>query len=94
MGCCSGQIVSTRLYTYVHGIFCLLGNRFMVKKLMLIFMLFSVFAFYDFISQNRNVIDLISSEGLLKRWTILIVITFLTYTNFAVTNAAFIYFQF
>ena len=66
----------------------------MVKKLMLIFMLFSVFAFYDFISQNRNVIDLISSEGLLKRWTILIVITFLTYTNFAVTNAAFIYFQF
>ena len=92
--------ISEALYVYSHmftGFSVHLGIDLGLKKLMLILMIFSVLAVYDFISQNRNVIDLISSEGLLKRWAvydILIVVTFFTYTNFAVTNAAFIYFQF
>ena len=52
---------------------------------------------YDFISLKHDAITLISSGGTLTRWlayNVLIVITFFMYTAFAVTNAAFVYFQF
>lgn len=92
--------IGEAFYVYSHmftGFSVHLGIDIGLKKLILILTIFSVLAVHDFISQDRDLIDFISSRSLVKRWTVydaLIVITFFMYTNFAVTNAAFVYFQF
>ena len=63
----------------------------------MILFLAAILSLHDFISQSQDVITLVSSRSTLIRWTVydaLIVSAFFIYSNFAVTNAAFVYFQF
>ena len=68
-----------------------------MKRLAIYVALIIILTIYDLISQKHNVISLVSSLGTIHRWTVydaFVVATFLVYANFAVTNAAFVYFQF
>ena len=67
------------------------------KRLALIIILIMAIIAYDFVSRKRNVINCISSKNTLLRWAIydiLVTTVLFVYTNFAVTDAAFVYFQF
>ena len=67
------------------------------KKAAVIFSAILILIVYDFISLKDDAINLLSSTNTLIRrlaYNTLIVITFFLYTTLAVTDAAFVYFQF
>ena len=86
------------VYSHMFDSFSLhlgLGINSSTKVILLLVM--AVLAAYDFASWRHDVIDAVSSLGTVRRWAVydvLIVATFFIYANFAVTNAAFVYFQF
>ena len=68
-----------------------------VKKAVVLFTALLALTVYDFISLKHDVMNIISSGNTLSRWlayNIMIVVMFFIYTILAVTNAAFVYFQF
>ena len=68
-----------------------------LKRAAVIFSAIFILVVYDFISLKEDAINLLSSGSTLTRrlaYNTLIVITFFMYTTLAVTNAAFVYFQF
>ena len=86
------------IFTSMFGEFTIhIGLGLGAKKAAVIFSAILILIVYDFISLKDDAINLLSSTNTLIRrlaYNTLIVITFFLYTTLAVTDAAFVYFQF
>ena len=87
--------IFTHMFTSLHVIS--LGAGLGLHKLLAIMAAIAATAVYDLLSLKYDVIALSSSANLACRWILYNILTasiFILYTGFAVSNAAFVYFQF